>query len=326
MQETQPADSENNANPQPPKPLRLRWLFFVLGFVVGLLLAVTWRLDEISERAKFAAQNGFSALALIVIAVQAVIYYRQREVMAQQWQAMSGQLKAIRKQELHLRVQAKAALKAADMAMGQLVAMQSQERAQYAALEETRKIVAQNERAIKASEDTAKTARDAFYVGEAPYFGVVRMVWLDFDIGYSPQLVMEFMNGGKTPAWLFYAQPTVIYGDSPEEGEHWNLKPVRDDLVNSFIPSNESREMKFTEHTFRYTAEMRAHVEAESAHLFVVVTLTYRDFRKRDHKRVLKYVWHRRHLCFSDYETTNETYADEGDSQNPNRDPSGPTF
>jgi hypothetical protein len=47
-------------------------------------------------------------------------------------------------------------------------------------LKETRKAAAQTERVIKAAESSAKTAKDSFYAGEAPYFGVRRIWFQDF--------------------------------------------------------------------------------------------------------------------------------------------------
>ena len=159
----------------------------------------------------------------------------------------------------------------------------------------------------KTAEDNAKTARDAFYVGSAPYFGITSMEFVDgpVRVGHCPTLQITFLNGGRTPAWLFYAEVTVTFGDSPDsniEGCSWILFPERDDTANSFIPHNESRTIKFWNQFFRYTEEMQRRVNQDSNCLFVNVVLTYRDFRKRDHKRVHDFVL-RKGGYFSDYRT-----------------------
>jgi hypothetical protein len=58
---------------------------------------------------------------------------------------------------------------------GQLDEMKRQAGFMEAGLDETRKLVAQNERATKAAEDSAKIAQEALYVGEAPYFGITNI-------------------------------------------------------------------------------------------------------------------------------------------------------
>jgi hypothetical protein len=70
-------------------------------------------------------------------------------------------------------------------------------------LEESRKLVAQNERAVKAAENNAAVTKAT----AAAYFGIVRISFSNFEVGRCPGLDVVFMNGSKTPAWHFYAMP-----------------------------------------------------------------------------------------------------------------------
>src|SRR6266849_7849759 len=68
-------------------------------------------------------------------------------------------------------------------------------------LTQTQKMAEQNERAVKAAEENAKIARESFYIGERPYFGVVGMGVTGVFSQQVPTLKIALMNGGQTPAW-----------------------------------------------------------------------------------------------------------------------------
>ena len=66
--------------------------------------------------------------------------------------------------------------------------------------------------------ESAKIAREAFHVGEAPYFGIPVIAEADFEPGYCPRVVIAFLNGGKTPAWHVHSNPELIVGNMTEDG------------------------------------------------------------------------------------------------------------
>jgi len=101
---------------------------------------------------------------------------------------------------------------AVEMAKGQLVAMQHQEQAQYAALEETRKLVSQNERAIKAAEDNVKTVEKTAIYSQRAYLSAR----VDGKQGYLLDLISE--NSGNTPANKVEVWYSIGFLDQPPDG------------------------------------------------------------------------------------------------------------
>lgn len=142
---------------------------------------------------------------------------KQVEAMEKQGTSIQGQLDAITRQEGYIRTQAEAAQKAAEMAMGQLVAMQSQERAQYEGLEETRKIVGQNERTIETTQRSVDIAeKNSIYAQRA--YVVAKMK----DVGLrdsSLQFRFRIQNGGSTPA----NNVCVTYECSLRDSPPWSV-------------------------------------------------------------------------------------------------------
>jgi hypothetical protein len=165
------------------------WILFSTGLLVGFLLGISWKLDEISERAKFLAGNILSILALLVIVLQSLIYRRQREVMEYQWQSMQDGLertdRAIEKmgrQQRTMHTQSIAAL--------------SEARSTREGLIETRKLVAQNEQALKAAQDNVDTAEKIAIYSQRAYLSATAEVRVGS--GYMLHLIIR--NSGNTPA------------------------------------------------------------------------------------------------------------------------------
>lgn len=277
---------------------------------VGLALIAWYFVNEHSERIKFLTVNALSLFVLAAIAVQALIYRKQAETMERQWKAMTDQLDAINKQEGHLLTQAEAA-------KAQVAAIEFQADIMRQTLEQTQTMVFQNAETIdamnaqaqasqiaaKAAEDNAKTARDAFHVGEAPYFGITAIGFHDFQTGYRPRVSIGFMNGGKTPAWHFYAMPVLVYGDTPETGQYWHLTPKQNSMAGAFYPSGEQKQVEYTQAGFELTEERLQELRDETAYLFVVVTVNYSDRRKVSHpNHTFKCIWNHRDGMFEDYE------------------------
>src|SRR5215210_3495245 len=82
-------------------------------------------------------------------------------------------------------------------------------------LAETRKIVDQNERAVKVAERGIEVAQNAAYIEQRAYVGIQRMTVEGLDEGRCPILNITWINGGKTPAWRFRCVPRLVFGQVP---------------------------------------------------------------------------------------------------------------
>src|SRR6266545_996700 len=172
----------------------------ILGVVAGFSLYLY--LQGTKDWISFLMGSLLNALIFMAIVFQAFIYSKQWKTMESGLERtdrmidkMQLQLEAIDKQEAHLLTQAKAATTAAEMATGQLVAMQSSEHAQHDSVEETRKLVAQNERAVEADEANVETVeKTAIYANRAYMAATVDKVEERF------QFHLRIDNSGNTPA------------------------------------------------------------------------------------------------------------------------------
>jgi len=165
-----------------------------------------------------------------------------------------------------------------------------------------RRMATQNERLIRASEDSANVAREAFHIGEAPYFGITGMAFTELDLNRYPGVDIGFMNGGRTPAWHFHAMLTLIVGNSPETGERFDMQTKATSPTNNFYPSGENKLLYYKQIGFAYTEEHRRIITDQKALLFVEVRLSYQDRRKVRHNRTFHFAWHDSLKQFIDYE------------------------
>jgi len=264
-------------------------IIIAAAILLGVLAFIAWYfVNEHSERIRFITVNSLSLLVVVIIAIQSVIYRREWRVMQRGLrqtdkviETMQGQLDAINEQAGHLSVQAEAAKEAADMAKGQLVALQHQEQAQVAALEQQRTMVAQNERAVKAAEESAKTAQRALEIDEAPYFGITKIEIEELAAGHCPKIRITFMNGGKTPAWNFHAIAGVFVGYRPDlVSEILTIEPELGNLGDTFVPSGQEKTIHYVKTNFRFTEEhVKAMNDDHPQRFFVQGTAHYRNMR-----------------------------------------------
>lgn len=262
----------------------LRWIFVAGGvFFVALLIGSIF-IPNLTERVKFFTANVLSLSVLVAIIVQAYIYRRQWEMMREQRNTMNDQLAVMRASEDTLKRQADAFEAQVDVMNGQLEAMRRQQD--------------QNERAIKTAEDGVAVSREAFYIGEAPYFGATKIVFrwattmtntgtgaVQHETG-QPELIITFMNGGKTPAWHFLCTPHLELRErAGEEGKWVPLNAVHDgecpDAENSFYPSGAQKCIKYRgrgEFGEFSPREIEA-INARTQTLFLIIELGYTDMR-----------------------------------------------
>ncbi|HWN10974.1 MAG TPA: hypothetical protein VNO50_17180 [Pyrinomonadaceae bacterium] len=265
-----------------------------LNFVIAAIFAF-FTLRAVTKQAEYAGEqartmhNEFELMAL-GLKEQHDAHNLEMKNMVLQGEAMDGQLKAMQD--------------AAEMAKGQLVAMQHQEQAQFAALEETRKMVAQNERSVVAAETSVETAREAFHVGEAPYFGIAKIAPEYFTASdyYAPYVKVTFTNGGKTPAWHCHSTAKAVVGKTLESGQAFDLSTEWHDLENTFFPTGESRTFGYRSSDFRISTELENDLASGRTYIFVIIKTHYRDFRKVWHGRDFRLIWDATFNNFRDYD------------------------
>ena len=165
-----------------------------------------------------------------------------------------------------------------------------------------RRMAAQNERLIRASEKSNKVAEEAFHAGEAPYFGITEMSASDWNTGYFPKLKINYLNGGKTPAWRIHTRVKFSFGQTPEGGDSWELALQNHQMANTFMPAQSANEFHYVQKGFQLTENKLAAMRDNQIHLFVVVEIHYRDFRKVWHSQVFRAIADGHH--FRDYDAS----------------------
>lgn len=198
--------TEQNVEPQVANNFSGNWLIGIGVFTLLLLAAVGWLgywlFPVRADRAKFIIDASLNVFILAAILLQVYVYFRQREVMTQQWEAMRDQYILMARGLTHQVTAHTAELHnmelQAEGTVGQLEAMQGQ-------LVETRKIVGQNESAVVAmqksasvAEEGVEIARQSMIYAQRAYVmvasGSVQMV------EQNALFSLKIMNYGNTPA------------------------------------------------------------------------------------------------------------------------------
>jgi len=195
-----------------------------------------------------------TALLVIGVGITNYIYY--------------GQLKRMREtvallvqQGVTMKEQSDAAKRQAEMATGQLVAMQSQERAMHATVTENKRMAEAAMKSIEIAE-----------VSEAPYFGIIGIQAVDFAPGYYTGVDITFFNGGKTPAWHVFPLAHFIVGEHPDfpEAKH-SLELITTDIESTFFGTEHAHAFQFRQSKFALTED----IVNEKKGLFLIVTVDY---------------------------------------------------
>jgi hypothetical protein len=141
---------------------------------VGLAVVAIYFVNEHSARIKFATESVLSLLVLTVIIVQACIYFGQRTLMQLQWKAVDRQTHLMDDQKKIMGAQGKI--------------MSSQAHIMIESLNDTRKLIAQNERFSRID------SRAYLFVFEATLESPINS-------GQFPLAKIVLRNSGKTPAF-----------------------------------------------------------------------------------------------------------------------------
>jgi hypothetical protein len=155
---------------------------------------------------------------------------------------------------------------------------------------------------VKQAERSAKIAEDAFYVGEAPYFGIAKIAPEGFSDNDAPLIKITFINGGKTPAWHVHTQAKAIVGQTPEDEQFYLLDPKWHDLENTFFTMGDCRTLEYQNDLFRYSSALEEKLLVKDVQIFLIIRIHYRDFRKVWHGRDFRLVWDNNFRNFKDYD------------------------
>lgn len=136
----------------------------VRAYVALFILSFWW--PNLAERTKFFIGSGLLLALLIVAIAQVLIYYGQQQIMRAQLDAMKEQATVLQ-----------------------------------GSLEETRKLVGQNERAVIAAEQGAQTAAQTMKVSQRAYVGVTKVTLNRPVRHFNEATIWIFIeNKGLTPA------------------------------------------------------------------------------------------------------------------------------
>lgn len=161
------------------------WLLSIGGLTLLLLLVVCWVgfwiFHVYTDRAKFISDGWLNVLILAAILLQVYIYFRQRDVMKEQWQAMQASLdrtdRVIEKMQ------------------SQLDEVQKQSGLMESSLAQTRTLVEQNERAVQAAEANVKTIEETSrFINQAYLTVTIEKIEEGFEFHFRIE------NSGNTPA------------------------------------------------------------------------------------------------------------------------------
>jgi len=159
--------------------------------------------------------------------------------------------------------------------------MEGQWQAMQESLKHAERAVEVSERNAAAAEKSVELAKETLYVGEAPYFGITNIEIINLAVGYCPQIKITFMNGGKTPAWNFYALAFIFVGYRPDVGgEKFTIQPQLGNLGDTFIPSGKEKTIHYVRTDFRLTQEQETAMRGDSPQRFFVIgTAHYRNMK-----------------------------------------------
>jgi hypothetical protein len=304
--------AERSHSDTDPKPVQVyrprRWLAFAVtvGLVgaaasgFGWLIWASRAFENISDGVKFVTEGSIAFALLLVAFVQACVYWSQRRVMSAQWDAMErslertdrvidkmqSQLEAVRRQEVH---------------------MARQSEIMFRSLSETHELVVQNGRAVEAAEKTAHLAEQSSYASERPHFGIIKMALSrPLRAGDRPFVDISWMNGGKTPAWHFYAIVGLSLNEnSPDfdpDAEIWTLRHPIGDLSKSFFPEGEQKAIRY-QATHKWTQTHIDAIVAGTKRLFIRGKAHWRDTRGESQDWTFRVVYFPATEEFGDYDT-----------------------
>jgi hypothetical protein len=303
----QSSDNEKNVEPTRTDASiwrrRSSWLILLIGVVLVMALGLIYsRLGKPPVWLEFWLPVTLTGALLMVGGVQAYIYKKQ-------WDAMQGQLNAMKEQGRLMdnslaqnersvkaaeksvklaeanRTDAMLQRQADEIAMiNRISYMGEQAQALKDSLEETRKIVAQNERAVIAMERSVETAQQSLYISERPYVELTKLS-VELPIVAETPIIygITIENKGRTPA---YETQSAIYIDVRQDPlpESPNYRPLRTGLSKVTLGSSNPMITKQTTN-FVLPQDVVAQVYAGEWMVYVYGVITYKDKLRGDTHR-----------------------------------------
>ncbi|HYR75589.1 MAG TPA: hypothetical protein VEM96_07075 [Pyrinomonadaceae bacterium] len=155
--------------------------------------------------------------------------------------------------------------------------IERQESVMRESLVETRNLVVQNERAVKAAEDNAKTAQEALSAGERAYLVIEDMQLTPTHVGDNWAVTITLFNGGRTPSWgLECAGQAVIASEMPDDIPRLE----RFDKREVIIPAGTRKQIEVVFEK-PVTDEDRKAINGGTITFFALGEIRYRDFQRQ---------------------------------------------
>jgi hypothetical protein len=237
----------------------------------------------------FVVVNTLSLLVFLAIVAQACIYWSQRGLMKKQWEAMQNTLMVTQH--------------SADMATGQLVAMQSQERALYQQLEVIKEqsltmkssveamkwqggimeiqtdLSGKQVSAMQGQLELMKSQMAHSAVRTRAYLGIKGVGIVNPIVNQTIVIFANLFNGGQTPAWSVEQKFQVGLVEGPPRPFNWfaEANQVSDaGLTSTFFPAGAEKRITFPE-ILNVTEEAFAEFEGGKRTIYVDGEIRFTD-------------------------------------------------
>lgn len=167
--------------------------------------------------------------------------------------------------------------------------MEAQTKAMQDSLDETRKIIKQNESAIRASQRQARAsekmtelAKEQFYIAERAYIEIKNIELVEpLSVGKIPRIQIMFCNSGRTPAWDFFAFANVRVNNQTA-AETVAAYPRDEDKIRNkkggFLASGAEQPIEYCEEK-PMPAEILEVINNRTFRFFIIGEAHYADFQ-----------------------------------------------
>jgi hypothetical protein len=259
-----------------------RWLLWI-GLFTLLLLAVVvclgyWLFSVRADRAKFIVDGSLNVFILAAILLQVYVYFRQRDEMQRQREAMDESLK--RTDKVIETMTTEAGIMAAQAEIMRQSFLQ------------TSQLVEQNERANEATARSIETAEKTTIYAQRAYITVKSISMTKFIVGEPVEVTIIFVNSGNTPA---YKVNTYSRGGPREEPFRFSVAEIKHEgsqhgthSKGILAPLGDTTTQVFSS-GFPLTDDGLKLTKTKPYHAWGVVF--YQDIFKRDRWTQFCYVW-----------------------------------
>jgi hypothetical protein len=99
----------------------------------------------------------------------------------------------------------------------------------------------------------------------------------------GPTLLINWLNGGKTPAWHLVCAAGLVLGEKPTGAGYFDNKNFFDDFYDvaaSFLPPEKEVRVSYRVNDFKATKEVLADINSGRTRLYASVHAIYIDFKQ----------------------------------------------